>query len=109
MARFPSGDRHLITMSVIEISAFGPPEVLRPGERATSVAGAGEALTITGMTLRARSIALKSAIARELRATAWSWIQSQLVKPAVVEVFPAAQAHALIESNQQVEKPVLSW
>ena len=69
-------------------------------------------LTITGSTLRARSVAFKSAIARELRATAWRWIESRLVKPVVFKVFPAAQAaqaHALMESSQHVGKLVLSW
>ena len=69
-------------------------------------------LTITGATLRARSMAFKAAIARELRATAWHWIESKLVKPVVFKVFPAAQAaqaHALMESNQHVGKLVLSW
>ncbi|MDL2338091.1 MAG: NAD(P)H-quinone oxidoreductase [Pseudomonadota bacterium] len=69
-------------------------------------------LTITGSTLRARSIEFKSAIARELRTTAWRWIESKLVKPVVFKVFPAAQAaqaHALMESNRHIGKLVLSW
>ncbi len=69
-------------------------------------------LTITGSTLRARSVEFKSAIARELRSTAWCWIESRLVKPVVFRIFPAAQAseaHALMESNQHVGKLVLSW
>lgn len=69
-------------------------------------------LTISGSTLRARSVEFKSAIARELRTTAWRWIESKLVKPVVFKVFPAAQAaqaHALMESNQHIGKLVLSW
>lgn len=69
-------------------------------------------LTITGSTLRARSTAFKSAIARQLRATAWRWIERKAVRPVVFKVFPAgqaAQAHALMESNQHVGKLVLSW
>jgi NADPH2:quinone reductase len=69
-------------------------------------------LTITGSTLRARSVEFKSAIARELRTTAWRWIESKLVKPVVFKIFPAAQAaqaHALMESNQHIGKLVLSW
>lgn len=69
-------------------------------------------LTISGSTLRARSIEFKSAIARELRATVWGWIESKLVRPVVFKVFPAAQAvqaHALMESNQHIGKLVLSW
>jgi NADPH2:quinone reductase len=69
-------------------------------------------LTITGSTLRARSVEFKSAIARELRSTVWGWIESRLVKPVVYRIFPAAQAaqaHALMESNQHIGKLVLSW
>ncbi|MFM9917624.1 MAG: NAD(P)H-quinone oxidoreductase [Rhizobacter sp.] len=69
-------------------------------------------LTITGSTLRARSIEFKSAIARELRTTAWRWLESRLVKPVVFKIFPAAQAaeaHALMESNHHIGKLVLSW
>lgn len=69
-------------------------------------------LTITGSTLRARSVEFKSMIARELRTTAWRWIESKLVRPVVFKIFPAAQAaqaHALMESNQHIGKLVLSW
>jgi NADPH:quinone reductase len=69
-------------------------------------------LTITGSTLRARSVAFKSAIARELRALAWRWIEAGLVKPVVFKTFPAAEAaeaHALMESNLHIGKLVLSW
>lgn len=69
-------------------------------------------LTLTGSTLRARSAAFKSGIARELRAVAWPWLESKRVRPVVYKVFPAAeaaQAHALMESNQHIGKLVLSW
>ena len=69
-------------------------------------------LTLTGSTLRARSVAFKSAIAHELRATVWPWLESGLVKPVVFKVFPAAQAaqaHTLMESNEHIGKLVLSW
>lgn len=69
-------------------------------------------LTITGSTLRARSVEFKSAIARELRSTVWGWIESKRVRAVVFKVFPAAQAaqaHALMESNQHIGKLVLSW
>jgi putative PIG3 family NAD(P)H quinone oxidoreductase len=69
-------------------------------------------LTITGSTLRARSVEFKSAIARELRAKVWDWIARGIVKPVVFRVFPAeqaAQAHALMESNRHIGKLVLSW
>ena len=69
-------------------------------------------LTITGSTLRPRSLAFKTAIAKNLRATVWPWIESGRVKPVIHQVFPAAQAaaaHTLMESNQHIGKLVLVW
>jgi len=69
-------------------------------------------LTITGSTLRARSVEFKSAIARELRSKVWDWFTDGIVKPVVFRVFPAhqaAEAHALMESNGHIGKLVLSW
>ena len=69
-------------------------------------------LTITGSTLRPRSIAFKTAIANNLRATVWPWIEAGRVKPVIHQVFPAAQAaaaHTLMESNQHIGKLVLTW
>jgi NADPH2:quinone reductase len=69
-------------------------------------------LTITGSTLRPRPIAFKTAIAQNLKATAWPWIASGQVKPVIFKVFPAeqaAQAHALMESNEHIGKLVLTW
>ena len=69
-------------------------------------------LTITGSTLRPRPVAFKAAIAASLRETAWPWLESGRVKPVIHRVFPAAeaaQAHALMESNQHIGKLVLAW
>ncbi len=69
-------------------------------------------LTITGSTLRPRPVAFKAAIARRLRAQVWPWLEAGQVKPAIYRVFAAAeaaQAHALMESNQHVGKLVLRW
>ena len=69
-------------------------------------------LTISGSTLRPRSVAFKSAIAAALRASVWPWLAAGRVKPVIHQVFPAAQAaqaHALMESNQHIGKLVLSW
>jgi len=69
-------------------------------------------LTITGSTLRARSTAFKAAIARELREQAWPLIASGRIRSVIARVFPAAraaQAHALMESNQHIGKIVLDW
>lgn len=77
-------------------------------------------LTITGSTLRPRPVAFKAAIARSLRDTVWPWIESGRIKPVIHSVFGAldaveglpsgaAQAHALMESNQHVGKLVMTW
>lgn len=69
-------------------------------------------LTITGSTLRPRSIAYKTALAAELRAKAWPLIEAGKVKPVIHQVFPAAkaaEAHALMESSTHVGKIVLTW
>jgi NADPH2:quinone reductase len=69
-------------------------------------------LTISGSTLRPRSVAFKSAIASALRTSVWPWLADGRVKPVIHQVFPAAQAaraHTLMESNQHVGKLVLSW
>ena len=69
-------------------------------------------LTITGSTLRPRSVAYKTALAAELRTKAWPLIESGRVKPVIHQVFPAAQAaqaHALMETSTHVGKIVLSW
>ena len=69
-------------------------------------------LVITGSTLRPRPVAFKAKIAEALRKTAWPWLESGVVKPVIHRVFPAAeaaQAHALMESNQHIGKLVLTW
>jgi NADPH2:quinone reductase len=69
-------------------------------------------LTITGSTLRARPVAFKTAIARELRERVWPSITAGRIRPVIAQVFPAAQAaqaHALMESNQHIGKIVLDW
>ncbi len=69
-------------------------------------------LAIVGSTLRPRSIAYKTAIARELRERAWPLVEAGKVKPVIHQVFPAAkaaEAHALMESSTHVGKIVLTW
>ena len=69
-------------------------------------------LTISGSTLRPRSVAYKSALARELRERVWPLIEAGRVKPVIHQVFPAAraaEAHALMESSTHVGKIVLAW
>jgi len=69
-------------------------------------------LTITGSTLRPRSVQFKTAIAQSLREKVWPWLESGAVKPVIHQVFPAAKAadaHALMETNQHIGKLVLQW
>ncbi|MEN9930280.1 MAG: NADPH2:quinone reductase [Pseudomonadota bacterium] len=67
-------------------------------------------LTITGSTLRARSVDFKGAIARSLRAHVWPLLESKKIRPVIHEVFEleaAAKAHQLMESSQHIGKIVL--
>ena len=69
-------------------------------------------LTLSGSTLRPRSVAYKSALAQELKAKVWPLIEAGRIKPVIHQVFAAdkaAQAHALMESSTHVGKIVLSW
>ena len=69
-------------------------------------------LTITGSTLRPRPLAFKAAIAAALRERVWPLIEAGRIKPVIHSVLPAAraaEAHALMESNQHVGKIVLTW
>ena len=69
-------------------------------------------LSIIGSTLRPRSVAYKTVVARELREKVWPLIEAGKVKPVIYKVFPAtqaAQAHALMESSVHVGKIVLDW
>jgi NADPH2:quinone reductase len=67
-------------------------------------------LTITGSTLRPRSVAFKGAIAAKLRERVWPLIETGKIKPVIFQVFPlekAAAAHALMESSTHVGKIML--
>lgn len=69
-------------------------------------------LTITGSTLRPRSLAFKAAIAQTLRARVWPLLESRAIKPMVFKTLPglqAVQAHELMESGEHVGKIVLTW
>lgn len=67
-------------------------------------------LTIAGSTLRPRTAAFKAEIAAALRAHVWPLIEQGLVTTHICATFPlerAAEAHALLEGNQQIGKVVL--
>ncbi len=67
-------------------------------------------LTLTGFTLRPRSVEEKAAIARALLENVWPLLESGRVKPVIHTVFPlreAATAHRLLESGVPIGKIVL--
>jgi NADPH:quinone reductase len=67
-------------------------------------------LTITGSTLRPRSIEQKAAIARSVRENVWPLLESGKVKVIIDQVFPLAQvadAHRLLERSQHIGKVLL--
>ena len=69
-------------------------------------------LSITGSTLRPRSLEFKTAIASALKEKVWPLIASGAIKPVIHSTFAAAdapKAHALMESNQHIGKIVLTW
>jgi NADPH:quinone reductase len=68
-------------------------------------------LTITGSTLRARSVVEKGAIAAALRASVWPLLDAGRVRPVVFRTFAlndAAEAHQLMESGAHIGKIVLT-
>jgi putative PIG3 family NAD(P)H quinone oxidoreductase len=71
----------------------------------------GRRLTITGSTLRPRSVEEKGEIAAALAREVWPLLESGRVKPIVYKTFPlaeAAAAHHLMESSEHVGKIVLT-
>jgi NADPH:quinone reductase-like Zn-dependent oxidoreductase len=67
-------------------------------------------LTLTGSTLRPRSVDFKAAVAQEIKANVWPFVETGMLKPVIDSVFPldrAAEAHARMESGEHVGKIVL--
>jgi len=67
-------------------------------------------LTITGSTLRARSVDVKGAIAQSLEQKVWPLIEAGRIKPVIYRTFrleEASAAHALMESSAHVGKIIL--
>lgn len=68
-------------------------------------------LTMTGSTLRSRSIEEKARIAGEVERRVWPWIESGKLKPVIDSTFPfaeAEQAHARLQSGKHAGKVVLT-
>ena len=67
-------------------------------------------LTVTGSTLRPRTIAFKAAIAQQLHTRVWPLLAQGKIKPVIFKTFPLAQAaaaHTLMESSTHVGKIML--
>jgi putative PIG3 family NAD(P)H quinone oxidoreductase len=67
--------------------------------------------TVTGSTLRPRSVADKGAIAAALRANVWPLIEAGAVGPIIQETFAltdAARAHAALEAGDHIGKFILT-
>ncbi len=67
-------------------------------------------LTLTGSTLRPRSVAFKQDIANKLRERIWPLLEARRIRPVIHQVFPLAQvadAHALMETSTHVGKIML--
>jgi putative PIG3 family NAD(P)H quinone oxidoreductase len=68
-------------------------------------------LTITGSTLRPRSVEYKTQVAAALRDKVWPLLESGEIRPVIYRTFPlveASKAHALMESSAHVGKIVLT-
>lgn len=68
-------------------------------------------LTLTGSTLRPRSVEFKAEIARALREKVWPLVEAGRMSPIIYATFPlehAAKAHALMESGEHIGKIVLT-
>src|SRR3954447_12132054 len=67
-------------------------------------------LTLTGSTLRPRSVEFKTMVADEIGKTVWPYVEGGRLKPVIDSTFPldqAAAAHARMEAGEHVGKIVL--
>ena len=67
-------------------------------------------LTLTGSTLRPRSIEFKTMVADEIAKTVWPYVEGGRLKPIIDSSFPLAEAtaaHARMEAGEHVGKIVL--
>jgi putative PIG3 family NAD(P)H quinone oxidoreductase len=68
-------------------------------------------LTLTGSTLRARTVTQKAAVAEAMQRNVWPLLEAGRVKPVIHQTFPLAQAsdaHRLMESSAHIGKIVLT-
>jgi NADPH2:quinone reductase len=68
-------------------------------------------LTLTGSTLRSRSVAQKAAVAAAVRENIWPLLTAGRARPVIYKTFPlteASEAHRLMESSSHIGKIVLT-
>ena len=68
-------------------------------------------LTVTGSTLRARTVDEKGAIAKALKKAVWPLLETGKIRPIIYATFPltkAAEAHRLMESGSHIGKILLT-
>jgi NADPH2:quinone reductase len=68
-------------------------------------------LTITGSTLRIRSVEQKALVAQGVLRNVWPLLEEGRVRPIIHKTFPLAQAseaHRLMETSQHIGKIVLT-
>ena len=67
-------------------------------------------LTLTGSTLRPRSVEFKTMVCDEIARTVWPYVEGGRLKPVIDSTFPlaeAAKAHARMEAGEHIGKIVL--
>jgi NADPH:quinone reductase-like Zn-dependent oxidoreductase len=68
-------------------------------------------LTLTGSTLRSRTVAQKAAVADAVRKYVWPLLETRRVRPIIYATFPlaeASEAHRLMETSRHIGKIVLT-
>lgn len=69
-------------------------------------------LTLTGSTLRPRSVDFKANIANDLVEKVWPLLEKGTIRPIIHSAFPlskASEAHRLMESSKHIGKIILTW
>ena len=69
-----------------------------------------KSVTLTGSTLRPRTVKEKSEIAQALRKKVWTLMDLGTIRPIIHQTFPlekAADAHRLMESSNHIGKILL--
>ena len=68
-------------------------------------------ITLTGSTLRPRTVAEKAEIAVELKEKVWPLLSNGTIKPIIHSIFPlsqASEAHRLMEQGSHIGKILLT-